>query len=108
MNDSDFFDYNTGILAWFLSDILHDEISQKKMPYYYSDITDSWDTPYHIQLLTWGVGANTNKMSNVLDRYCSRDNFSSAARADKHNSLIKSQIVRKDVEAFRNNIIRIY
>lgn len=105
--NSEFFDYNTGILAWFITDILHDEASQKDMLYYYSDMTDTWETPYHIQLLTWGIGANTNKLSYVLDRYRSKDYFSSTTRDFIPSSLPKGQTVKKDIEDFRKNVIRI-
>lgn len=107
MTNSDLFDYNTGILAWLLNDILHDEESQKDMLYYHSDISDSWETPYHIQLLTWGLGANTNRMSNVLDRYRSKDHYESASRGNYTTSLPKGQSVKKDIDSFKKSLIRI-
>ena len=105
--DTDFFEYSTGVLAWFLNNLLHDEESQKDLPFYYKDTTDSWETPYHIQLLTWGVGENTNKTSNVLDRYRSIDYYESATRGADCHSLPKLQSVKKDVEGFRKRIIRV-
>ncbi len=105
--NTDWFNYSTGILAWFLNDMMHDETQMSDFKYYSSDIKDSWETPYHILLLTWGWGTNTNKTSNILDRYCSKDYYESETRSFDKSSTIKSHAVKKDVFAFRNNIVRI-
>ena len=71
--NSNYFEITDGMLALILNSKLHSNemINDEANYYHISDVNQEYyfTTPYHIQIITWGVPANYNRLGSVIDRY---------------------------------------
>ena len=106
--NEDYFDYTDGMLAWFLSYMMHNhgyEGEDKEYCMYTADITYSWKLDYHMQLVTWGAGGNGNHLAGVIDRYRSIDHYQAPNRAASRH--IHAVSAPRDIDAFKKAFVRI-